>query len=146
MTACSVATRYAPFLVTPVVAGVFATSCGNGGPSVESVVDAGSPDARTAAAAPLVGRRARALRGERAPSVPRVPVAAELVPAPPHHVTVNVQEMMFSAGEMQISGEPFAEFFGGRNLNYYDRAFLPPDRYLIPVSRDAGIFDFPFSA
>jgi hypothetical protein len=69
------------------------------------------------------------------PAAPRVPVAAELVSK-----QVDVQGMMFSAGEMQISGEPFAEFFAGRNLNFYDRTFLPPDMYLVP-DPDGGTFD-----
>jgi hypothetical protein len=42
---------------------------------------------------------------------------------------VETQRLMFAAGEMQISGEPFAEGFMGRNLDGYDRSFLPPDRY-----------------
>ena len=47
---------------------------------------------------------------------------------------------MFAAGEMQLSGEPFAENFAGRNLNDYDRTFLPPDEYLLPIyGDDAGM-------
>jgi hypothetical protein len=38
---------------------------------------------------------------------------------------------MFAAGEMQISGEPFASHFAGRNLNDYDRTYLPTDQYII---------------
>jgi hypothetical protein len=40
-----------------------------------------------------------------------------------------VADLMFAAGEMQISGEPFAETFAGRNLDGYDRNLLPTDRY-----------------
>ena len=36
---------------------------------------------------------------------------------------------MFAAGEMQISGEPFAENFVGRNLDGYDRFKLPTNLY-----------------
>jgi hypothetical protein len=61
-----------------------------------------------------------------APSVPRVPVQAVLVTA-----RTNVQQLMFAAGEMQESGEPFAENFAGRNLNDYDRTYLPPDEYIL---------------
>jgi hypothetical protein len=51
--------------------------------------------------------------------------------------------LFFASGEMQITGEPFAEFFAGRNLAFYDRTFLPPDEYLVPTSgnNDAGVFD-----
>ncbi|HSN10596.1 MAG TPA: hypothetical protein VLS51_00605, partial [Propionibacteriaceae bacterium] len=65
--------------------------------------------------------------GAQPPPVPRVPVSAQLVSS-----RVDAQGMMFAAGEMQISGEPFAEFFAGRNPTYYDRLYLPPDRYLVP--------------
>ncbi|MGO8996668.1 MAG: hypothetical protein ACLQVI_25420 [Polyangiaceae bacterium] len=69
-------------------------------------------------------------------AVPRVPVQAELVSS-----RTNVQEVMFAAGEMQTSGEPFAQHFAGRNLANYDRTFLPPDEYLLPLVGDAGDVD-----
>ncbi len=47
-------------------------------------------------------------------NVPRVAVAAEVVSS-----DVDVQGMMFAAGEMQISGEPFAQHFAGRNLGMW---------------------------
>ena len=53
-----------------------------------------------------------------------VPVAATLASA-----RVDVAQLMFASGEMQISGEPFAEGFLGRNLDGYDRLALPTDRY-----------------
>jgi hypothetical protein len=70
--------------------------------------------------------------------VARVGVTSEMVAT-----KVDSLGMFFSSGEMQITGEPFAEFFGGRNLAYYDRTFLPPNEYLIPTSgnNDAGVFD-----
>jgi hypothetical protein len=74
---------------------------------------------------------------------PRVPVAAELVSS-----RTIVQQVMFAAGEMQTSGEPFAEFFAGRNLNDYDRTYLPPDEYLLndntalPVTPIKDLFGF----
>ena len=69
-------------------------------------------------------------------TVPRVAVQAQLVSS-----RTNVQEVMFAAGEMQTSGEPFAQHFAGRNLNNYDRTFLPPDEYLLPLPDDAGDID-----
>jgi hypothetical protein len=71
--------------------------------------------------------------GAPTPAVARVPVQADVVSS-----RVDVQELMFAAGEMQISGEPFAQHFAGRNLADYDRTFLPPDEYLLPLSEDAG--------
>ena len=64
--------------------------------------------------------------GAAPPSVARVPVQAELVTE-----RTNVQQLMFAAGEMQESGEPFAQDFAGRNLNDYDRTYLPPDEYIL---------------
>jgi len=132
--------RYGSFLVTPlvvIVVGAFGVSCGNGASARGA--DAALADA-TMSRAPLLWDGSSASYEASVPvGVPHVPVVAELLSP---KVEVDVQGMMFSAGEMQISGEPFAEFVGGRNLNYYDRAFLPPDRYLIPVSGEAGIFDF----
>ncbi|HEY2517589.1 MAG TPA: hypothetical protein VGI39_42260, partial [Polyangiaceae bacterium] len=58
--------------------------------------------------------------------VPRTAVHAEMVTS-----RVDTQSLMFAAGEMQISGEPFAQNFAGRNLNDYDRTFLPPDQYIL---------------
>jgi hypothetical protein len=59
-----------------------------------------------------------------AEAVPAVPVTSETVSR-----RTNVEQMMFAAGEMQISGEPFAENFAGRNLDGYDRFKLPTDSY-----------------
>ncbi len=73
----------------------------------------------------------------------RVPVAANLLSS-----RTIVQQVMFAAGEMQTSGEPFAEFFAGRNLNDYDRTYLPPDEYLLndntslPVTPVKDLFGF----
>jgi hypothetical protein len=63
-----------------------------------------------------------------APDAPpaRVPVHAELVSN-----RVRVAPLLFAAGEMQISGEPFASGFAGRNLGDYDRAWLPPNQYIL---------------
>ncbi len=61
----------------------------------------------------------------KAPDGPRVPVVAEFVSQ-----RADVQALMFAAGEMQISGEPFAHAFAGRNLNNYDRTYIPTDQYI----------------
>jgi hypothetical protein len=37
--------------------------------------------------------------------------------------------MMFAAGEMQTSGEPFVQLFAGRSLQGYLRWYLPPNLY-----------------
>ena len=64
--------------------------------------------------------------------------------APPVAVTVTssvdstrfvTREAMLAAGEMQISGEPFAEAMG-RTLAGYSRNLVPPDVYIDP----AGIY------
>jgi len=60
---------------------------------------------------------------------PRTAVAAEFV-----STRVQTMQLMFAAGEMQTSGEPFMQNFAGRNLAYYDRYYLPVDEYLVPVS------------
>jgi hypothetical protein len=51
-------------------------------------------------------------------------VHAELVTS-----RVDTMQLMFAAGEMQTSGEPFANIFAGRNLSGYYRYYLPPDLY-----------------
>jgi hypothetical protein len=66
---------------------------------------------------------------------PRTPVHAEYV-----STRVNTEQLMFAAGEMQTSGEPFAQNFGGRNLAYYDRYYIPVDQYLVP-STTGRFFD-----
>src|SRR5262245_51199381 len=65
------------------------------------------------------------------PPGPRTPVAAELVDG-----RATVQSLMFAAGEMQISGEPFASHFAGRNLADYDRTYLPTDQYILNLGGD----------
>ncbi|MEO6574371.1 MAG: hypothetical protein ABIP89_11055, partial [Polyangiaceae bacterium] len=64
--------------------------------------------------------------GAQAPTVARVPVHSETI-----STRVDVAGLMFAAGEMQISGEPFAQNFAGRNLANYDRTYLPTDQYVI---------------
>jgi hypothetical protein len=57
---------------------------------------------------------------------PRTPVAAEIVDD-----RVDTMQLMFAAGEMQTSGEPFASGFAGRNLQGYSRYSLPPNLYYV---------------
>jgi hypothetical protein len=47
---------------------------------------------------------------------------------------VPTMQLMFAAGEMQTSGEPFAQHFAGRDLNDYSRYILPPNQYVVPAS------------
>ncbi len=64
--------------------------------------------------------------GTSLPSATRVPVYSEVLSD-----RVNVQQLLFAAGEMQIAGEPFASGFAGRNLNDYDRNYIPPNQYIL---------------
>ena len=108
----------------PVAALAVAFAC-----SDDVTVNPVSFDAGVDAIAPLpplpVGGRVPYDAGAAA-NVPRVPVVAELVSG-----NADVQGMMFAAGEMQIGGEPFAQFFAGRNLTFYDRLATPPDQYIV---------------
>jgi len=67
-------------------------------------------------------------------SVPRVPVYADVVSS-----RVDTQGLLFAAGEMQISGEPFASGFAGRNLGDYDRNYIPPDQYILNLGTEDEI-------
>ena len=66
-------------------------------------------------------------------SVQRVPVYAEIVSS-----RVNAQALL-AGGEMQISGEPFAQNSAGRNLSDYDRNYVPPDQYILNNGGDDPI-------
>jgi hypothetical protein len=55
---------------------------------------------------------------------PRTPVHSELLSA-----RVDTMQLMFAAGEMQTSGEPFVQLFAGRSLQGYLRWYLPPNLY-----------------
>ena len=63
------------------------------------------------------------------PDVPPPPVPGAAVQSKTVTTRVQTRELLFAAGEMQISGEPFARDFMGRNLDGYDRAGLPTDQY-----------------
>jgi hypothetical protein len=67
-------------------------------------------------------------------SVPRIPVYAEVVSN-----RVDTQSLLFAAGEMQISGEPFASGFAGRNLGDYDRNYIPPNQYILNLGTEDPI-------
>jgi hypothetical protein len=64
---------------------------------------------------------------------PRTPVAAEFTSTP---VRTDTMQLMFAAGEMQTSGEPFASNFAGRVLSYYiySRYSGVPDQYYEPCT------------
>jgi hypothetical protein len=62
---------------------------------------------------------------------PRTPVHAEFTSTP---IRTDTMQLMFAAGEMQTSGEPFASNFAGRVLYYYIRSryATTPDQYYVP--------------
>ncbi len=128
--------KLASFLASPIVLCLAGLACG-GDDSGAAAADGGNDAAGDASSelAPLWDGNTVPYDAGGPSVTQRVPVASSLVSR-----EVDAQGMMFAAGEMQISGEPFAQFFAGRNLNFYDRAFLPPDQYLIPVA-DGGVFD-----
>jgi hypothetical protein len=68
------------------------------------------------------------------PQVARVPVQAQVVSS-----RVDTQSLLFAAGEMQISGEPFASGFAGRNLGDYDRNYIPPNMYILNLGTEDPI-------
>ena len=68
------------------------------------------------------------------PAATRVPVYSEVLSD-----RVDAQQLLFAAGEMQISGEPFASGFAGRNLGDYDRNYIPPNQYILNNGSDDPI-------
>jgi hypothetical protein len=64
----------------------------------------------------------------------RTPVTSETITT-----RVDTQELLFAAGEMQISGEPFASGFAGRNLTDYDRTALPPNLYILNLGTEEAV-------
>ena len=97
-----------------------ATSACKGSDAPAAVDDAGAGDSAVSNDATLDGG------GDGGDGAP---VASTPVVAKPASTKVEVQRLMFASGEMQISGEPFAEHFMGRNLDGYDRTQLPTDQY-----------------
>jgi hypothetical protein len=111
----------------PLVAALVAAACSDGPPPV-SPADGAGADASLPVDATMDDVAWDHVRvaydGGAGPSVTRVPVKAELTSR-----RADVQPLMFASGEMQQSGEPFAEHFAGRNLSGYDRTLLPTDQY-----------------
>jgi hypothetical protein len=123
--------RAVTVLAIPLVAGLVAGACSAAPPEARSVSDGGF-DPRDASLEDVRWDHVRvSYDGAPTAGPPRVPVKAELVAA-----RTDTAELLFAAGEMQISGEPFAEGFAGRNLNAYDRNFVPTDQYLLATSTD----------
>ena len=97
----------------------------DGGGGVDGSTDGGSRDA-TYEQVPYDGTSL--------PSAARVPVYSQVLSD-----RVDVQQLLFAAGEMQISGEPFASGFAGRNLGDYDRNYIPPNQYILDNGGDDPI-------
>jgi hypothetical protein len=114
----------APFALGVMALGDSA-ACQGGGPTASNGDDGGGP-------APVDA----ALDHVRVPydglpepeAGPRTAVHAEFV-----STRVDTMQLMFAAGEMQTSGEPFVQNFAGRNLSYYDRYITPVDQYIVPI-------------
>ena len=70
------------------------------------------------------------------PGPPRVAVKAEMM-----STRADTEQLLFAAGEMQTSGEPFASGFAGRNLSGYDRYYLPTDQYLVRPPGQPNFFE-----
>ena len=111
-----------------------ALACTSSGNPAGPAADAGGDDASDAGAAADVTYERAPYDGTTGPSVMRVPVVAEL-----KSNRIDVQSLMFAAGEMQTSGEPFASNFAGRNLSDYDRNYLPPDQYILDNGSEEAI-------
>jgi hypothetical protein len=116
----------ASLVAIPAIATFLALSCStNEGslPGVASDASAGMEDGALDAA---MDHPRTPYDSSISPDVPRVPVVSTTT-----STRVDVQSLMFAAGEMQTSGEPFAQHFAGRNLAFYDRLYIPPDQYLV---------------
>jgi hypothetical protein len=112
---------FAPITALALAAG-HAAACGGGDDSAQPDGGASQQDA-------YVEHDRAPFDGSPTPEAgPRTPVKAENVVMPPR---VDTMQLMFAAGEMQTSGEPFASNFAGRNLADYDRYVLPPNLYII---------------
>lgn len=123
------------------LAAATALACACGGDDHTASPDGGSDGAaaddasvaKDAAVTDVVYERT-AYDGTSPPGVPRVPVYSTVVSK-----RVDVQSLLFAAGEMQISGEPFASGFAGRNLGDYNRNYVPPDQYILGNGGDDPI-------
>jgi hypothetical protein len=103
-------------------------------PAFDASLEADAPSSPAVDAAP---DHARVSYGGLPPveAGPRTPVHADLVSS-----RVDTLALMFAAGEMQTSGEPFVSQFAGRNLADYDRYSLPPDQYELPVNNGQAFY------
>src|SRR4051812_13161255 len=106
---------------------VIAASCGvrDIGSPVTATIPEGGPAPVGATIDVPWGHPRSPYDGAKGADVPRVAVTSGFVDQ-----RGDVQQLMFAAGEMQISGEPFAHGFAGRNLGNYDRTYIPPDQYI----------------
>ena len=131
----------ATLLGASLTAGSLAAACSSAPPPLtdEPGIDAGDASAPPvdASVADVVWDHVRTPYDGGAPTgVARVPVKAEVAT---NGTRTDVQQLMFAAGEMQISGEPFASKFAGRNLDNYDRTYLPTDQYILNNGGDNPI-------
>ncbi|HEY3815600.1 MAG TPA: hypothetical protein VGL81_00435 [Polyangiaceae bacterium] len=117
----------APFALVVIALGDSA-ACNRGAPAASNVADGSVGPAPMDAAPDYVRIPYDGLPEPEAG--PRTAVQAEFV-----STRVETMELMFAAGEMQTSGEPFVQNFAGRNLAYYDRWYIPVDQYLVPVAQ-----------
>jgi hypothetical protein len=102
-------------------------SADDAGATLDATLDAtGAPDDATYERTPYGG-----YDGAGPPPVKRVAVQSEMTSN-----RVDAQSLLFAAGEMQISGEPFAHGFAGRNLSDYDRNYIPTDQYILNNGSD----------
>ena len=121
--------RRALFALASLSVARFTLACGgdSAAPSADAGTDATSPALDASQAVDAGSDHVRVpYDGTPGPTVARTPVHAEYVSQ-----RASVAPLMFAAGEMQISGEPFAQHFAGRDLNDYDRGYLPPDQYIL---------------
>jgi hypothetical protein len=120
--------------VAPLAAAALAlidgAACDDGGPQASPGIDGGAP------ASDAANEHVRVpYDGLPEPEGgPRTPVKAEFA-----STRVDTMQLMFAAGEMQTSGEPFMQNFAGRNLQDYNRWYLPVDQYLVPVEHGTGL-------
>ncbi len=119
----------ATLLAGPLATAVVVAACSSEPPALRAGADAGAPTSDDASLEDVRWDHVRApYDGGPSPAPARTPVKADPVAG-----RTDVAELMFAAGEMQISGEPFAEHFAGRNLGNYDRTFLPTDQYIVGI-------------
>ena len=110
-------------IVAPLLVSVLAGSCASSDDAAKPPIDAGQD---TVVDIPDVVHDRVPYTPDTGAPVPRVAVQAQTI-----STRVDTASLLFAAGEMQISGEPFANGFAGRNLAFYDRNRLPTDQYVL---------------